>query len=130
MSKAPTISTEELSALIGSENVKILDCSVQMGRPEGDCSRINFHKSHIKGAQFLDLDNLKDMKSDLPFMMPSEEAFIGRMKVLGVRMSDHVVCYPRKSYCQLRKTARSAELGGCQPNQRLSRGIQFRLLRE
>ena len=33
------------------------------------------------------------MKTDLPFMMPSEQAFIGRMRVLGVRMSDHVVCY-------------------------------------
>ena len=41
----------------------------------------------------MDLDNLKDMKSDLPFMMPSEEQFIGKMKTLGVKMSDQVVCY-------------------------------------
>ena len=46
----PIISTEELAALIGQPNVKILDSSVGMGRPEGDCCRINFHKSHIKGA--------------------------------------------------------------------------------
>ena len=33
------------------------------------------------------------MKSDLPFMMPSEKAFGDRMRVLGVKMTDHVVCY-------------------------------------
>lgn len=93
MASAPTISTEELSNLIGKGNVKILDCSVSMGRQEGDCHRVNFHVSHIKGAQYLDLDYLKDMRSDLPFMLPSEKAFVDRMKVLGVKMSDHVICY-------------------------------------
>lgn len=41
----------------------------------------------------MDLDNLKDQKSDLPFMMPSEAAFVSRMKALGVKLSDHVICY-------------------------------------
>jgi thiosulfate/3-mercaptopyruvate sulfurtransferase len=90
---APIISTEDLKGLLGQADVKILDCSVAMGRPEGDCCRINFHKSHIQGAQFLDLDNLRDMKTDLPFMMPNEKAFCDRMKVLGVKMSDRVICY-------------------------------------
>ena len=39
-----------------------------MGRK--DCSRINFLKSHIKGALYLDLDNLRDKTTELPFMMP------------------------------------------------------------
>ena len=55
-----TISTEALAGLIGNHNVKILDCSVSMGRQPGDDYRINFLKSHIHGAQLLDLDNLKD----------------------------------------------------------------------
>jgi thiosulfate/3-mercaptopyruvate sulfurtransferase len=93
MNNFSTISTEQLAALIGQPGTKILDCSVAMGRPEGDCCRINYLRSHIKGAQFLDLDNLRDMKNDLPFMMPSEEQFINKMKTLGVKMSDRVVCY-------------------------------------
>ena len=64
-----------------------------MGRLEYDCSRIFYHKAHIKGAIFLDLETLKDMKSDLPYMLPTPKEFADRMKRLGVRMSDQVVCY-------------------------------------
>lgn len=66
------ISTEQLEAILGNENLRVLDCSVAMGRQAGDDHRVGFMKSHIKGAQFFDLDNLKDHKNDLPFMMPSE----------------------------------------------------------
>ena len=93
MESQPIISTEELSLLIDKDNVKILDCSVQFGRKEDDFASINYHKSHIKGALFLDLDNLKDMKSQLPYMMPDEKYFIDKMKVLGVKLTDKVVCY-------------------------------------
>jgi len=60
---APIISTEDLSKILDGENVKILDCSVAMGRQPGDDFKAAFAKSHIKGAQFLDLDTLKDMSS-------------------------------------------------------------------
>ena len=73
--------------------MKVLDCSVSMGRQAGDCHRINFTKSHIKGALFLDLDNFRDHTTDLPFMMPSEKQFIDTMKRLNVKLSDKVVCY-------------------------------------
>ena len=85
------ISTEELANNLDS--YKVLDCSVTMGRQPGDDHRVNFLKSHIKGAQFLDLDNLKDQRSDLPFMMPSDKQFADAMKRLNVRLSDKVVCY-------------------------------------
>jgi thiosulfate/3-mercaptopyruvate sulfurtransferase len=88
-----TISTEALAAILGNDNVRVLDCSVSMGRQPGDDYRVGFLKSHIKGAQLLDLDNLKDQRSDLPFMMPNENQFIDAMKRLNVKMTDHVVCY-------------------------------------
>mmetsp|Transcript_11050 Transcript_11050/g.18478 ORF Transcript_11050/g.18478 Transcript_11050/m.18478 type:complete len:127 (+) Transcript_11050:35-415(+) len=90
---SPIISCDELVKLLDQPNVKVLDCSVSMGRTPGDCHRINFLKSHIKGALFLDLDNLKDHKSDLPFMMPDEKFFIDTMKRLGVKLTDKVICY-------------------------------------
>ena len=62
-----------------------------MGRQ--DCPRIEYLKSHIPGAVFLDLDNLKDQKTDLPYMMPSEAAFVGAMKCHGIKLSDTVICY-------------------------------------
>ena len=62
-----------------------------MGRK--DCSRINYLKSHIKGAIYLDLDYLKDQKTDLMQMMPNEKQFIDSMKRLNIKLSDAVVCY-------------------------------------
>ena len=91
---APSIiSTDDLNAILGNANLRILDCSVSMGRQPGDDQRINFLKSHIKGACFLDLDYLKDMKNDLPFMMPNEKHFIDTMKRHDVKLTDQVVCY-------------------------------------
>lgn len=87
------ISTEELEKILGQENVKVLDCSVGFGRQEGDCPRLSFLRSHIKGALFLDLDYFKDMTTDLPYMMPTEEDFVATMKRLNVRLGDKVVCY-------------------------------------
>ena len=90
--KKATISVTDLEKLLGEpQKVKILDCSTQMGRE--DCPRIEFLKSHIPGAIFLDLDNLKDQKSDLPYMMPPEALFIQKMKCHGIKLSDTVVCY-------------------------------------
>ena len=89
-----TISVSDLEKLLADPSkLKVLDCSTQMGREAGDCPRIEFLKSHIPGAIFLDLDNLKDQKSDLPYMMPSEAQFIGAMKCHGIKLSDTVVCY-------------------------------------
>ena len=91
--QSPIITSDQLAKLLDDPKVKILDCSVSMGRSAGDCQRVNYHKNCIKGAQFLDLDNLRDMNTDLPFMMPSEKLFIDTMKRLNVKLSDKVVCY-------------------------------------
>lgn len=74
-SQITLISTDELSNIIDDSNLRVLDCSVGMGRQPGDDQRLEFLKSHIKGAQFVDLDYLKDMKTSLPFMMPSDAQF-------------------------------------------------------
>ena len=58
-----------------------------------DCSRLNFLKNHIKNAIYLDLDNLKNHKTDLPMMMPDEKAFVDAMKRLNVKLTDTIVCY-------------------------------------
>jgi len=73
--------------------LKVLDCSVKMGRQPGDCPAVNFHKSHIHGALFLDLDTLRDETTDLPFMMPDQAKFVNVMKRLCVKLTDRVVFY-------------------------------------
>ena len=90
------ISTEDLESLItkGDANVRVLDCSVARGRkPEDDTAYIAYLKCHIAGAAFVNLDDLRDMGSDLPFMMPTEKHFTDTMRLLNVRMTDRVICY-------------------------------------
>jgi len=45
-----TITTRELNAVLGNEDLKILDCSTQIGVRPGETTGINFLKCHIKGA--------------------------------------------------------------------------------
>lgn len=82
-----------MAAILGKKGVKVLDCSTSFGRQPGDCPRINFLKSHIKGAIFLDFDYVKNFKTDLPFMLPPENEFKDTMKRLNIKLTDQVVCY-------------------------------------
>ena len=90
---ASIITTDELNACLDQANLRILDCSVARGQQPGDCQRLNFFKSHIKGAQFIDLEYFTDMKNDLPLMMPTEKQFVDTLKKYNVKLTDHVVCY-------------------------------------
>ena len=66
--KKPIISTDALlSKMVDEPNLVILDCSTNLWRSGGedDC-RLNYLRKHIKKAKFLDLENLRDMRTDLP----------------------------------------------------------------
>mmetsp|Transcript_32499 Transcript_32499/g.49728 ORF Transcript_32499/g.49728 Transcript_32499/m.49728 type:complete len:145 (+) Transcript_32499:2-436(+) len=93
MSQVAVIATDELQQQLDDSTVRIVDCSVRMGRPPHDCPTMFFHKSHIPGAQFLDLDNLRNHSSNLPFMLPSEKLFSDTMKRLNIKKTDKVVLY-------------------------------------
>ena len=85
------ISTEELEKKLGQ--FKILDASADFARKPDDCPRINFLKSHIKGAQYLDVDYVLDHKNPNPYMLPPTDFFIKVMKQLNIKKSDQVVVY-------------------------------------
>jgi 3-mercaptopyruvate sulfurtransferase SseA len=76
--------------------LKVLDCSSILGKGENKdfvCRSMNFHKAHIKGAQYLDLDSLAEQKTELMMMLPTPAHFSSVMRKLGVKLSDHIVCY-------------------------------------
>ncbi|KAJ1720686.1 hypothetical protein LPJ53_004701 [Coemansia erecta] len=74
-------------------NVKVLDCSWHL--PTANRSaRTEYAKSHIPGAQFFDIDTVKDLsKGDLPHMLPPASFFGTSMDRYGITGSDHVVLY-------------------------------------
>ena len=92
-SKLVVVTTQELLGLIKSGSaVKILDCSHTVDTKVGEV-RLNFHRSHIPGAQFLDLDTLHCPKAPLPMTVPTADHFSRAMRRLNIKKSDEVVCY-------------------------------------
>ena len=85
MSSTSIITCSQLQKILGSQALKILDCTAG--------PRTFFNSSHIPGAQFLDLDFLKHQSSPYPMMLPPSDHFRTVMQNLGVKKSDHVVCY-------------------------------------
>ncbi|CAN0901925.1 Thiosulfate/3-mercaptopyruvate sulfurtransferase 1, mitochondrial [Linum grandiflorum] len=52
--------------------------------------------AHIPGALFFDVDGISDQTSNLPHMLPKEEAFAAAVSALGIENRDGVVVYDGK----------------------------------
>ena len=92
--KIGLVSTQKLLGLIksGTSAVKILDCSHTADTKVGD-PRLNFHRSHIPGAQYLDIDCLHCPKAPLPMTIPNVDHFTVVMRRLNIKKHDEIVCY-------------------------------------
>ncbi|KAJ1842020.1 hypothetical protein IWW55_001308 [Coemansia sp. RSA 2706] len=73
--------------------VKVLDCSWYLPFMNRN-TKSEFLNAHIPGAQFFDIDGIKDLtKADLPHMLPPPESFGLSMDKFGIADGDHVVVY-------------------------------------
>ncbi|PGH28035.1 hypothetical protein AJ80_00290 [Polytolypa hystricis UAMH7299] len=52
-----------------------------------------FKKRRIPQARFFDLDEIKDLDSPYPHMLPTKETFDEAMRSLGIRKDDEIVVY-------------------------------------
>ena len=93
------IETSELERQLGNPDLCILDCTTHL-IPDPKITyqvvpgRADFEKSHIPGAQFVDLQaDLSDNSHRLRFMKPSAEAFAAAMGRFGVGERSRVVTY-------------------------------------
>lgn len=57
--------------------------------------REQFKHSRIPGSRFFDMDNIADKGSNLPHMLPSEEAFAAAADCLDIGNDTQVVVYDR-----------------------------------
>ncbi|KAK4341743.1 hypothetical protein RND71_037559 [Anisodus tanguticus] len=55
-----------------------------------------FQVAHIPGALFFDVDGISDRTTNLPHMLPSEEAFAAAVSSLGIENKDGIVVYDGK----------------------------------
>jgi len=86
------VSTEWLAAHLGDPHVAVVDASMYLPTSGRDAAR-EYEEGHIAGAVFFDLEASSDTASHLPHMLPSAEAFAGRMSALGLSDGDDIVVY-------------------------------------
>ncbi|KAL9146986.1 hypothetical protein ABFS82_13G145900 [Erythranthe guttata] len=91
----PVVSVDWLHANLQEPNVKVLDASMYM--PDEHKNPLQeYQVAHIPGAQFFDIDGISDRTTDLPHMLPSEEAFAVAVSALGIENKDSIVVYDGK----------------------------------
>lgn len=96
MMQTTIISAEWLLAQ-DSDRITILDASYflpTMGRD----GRAEFVQEHIIGAQFFDIDTIKDEADPLPHMMPSASVFEAAMRDIGVHSDRQIIVYDNSPF--------------------------------
>jgi len=81
----PLVSPSWLAGRLGDPRTVILDATlppVGISPPVDTCAR--YLDGHISGAVFFDIEALSDSSTQLPHMMPTEEAFSRDMSALGM----------------------------------------------
>ena len=93
------VSAEQLNDLLKLGKVKVFDCTTHLvPDPEAGYrvqpGRSDFEKSHVPGAQFIDLQGeLSDPASQYRFTMPSAEKFSELVAAKGLSNEEGVVVY-------------------------------------
>jgi thiosulfate/3-mercaptopyruvate sulfurtransferase len=86
------VSTDWLAVHIKDPDLRILDASWYMPAENRD-SKTEYAKGHIPGARYFDIDEISDLRSELPHMAPPVEKFMSRMRAMGVGDGHQVVVY-------------------------------------
>jgi thiosulfate/3-mercaptopyruvate sulfurtransferase len=88
------IETDELERELDAPDFVIIDATWYMP-DEGKNAREEYLAEHIPGAIFFDIDEIADINSPLPHMLPSPEKFSSRMRKMGIGDGQRIVVYDR-----------------------------------
>ncbi len=97
------VSAEWLKAEYNKSDVRIVDASLFLP-DHGRNPKAEFEAAHIPGAVFLDLEEVADASSGLPFMLPSPEKFASRAQAMGLGDGSRIIVYDNSP---LRSSARA-----------------------
>lgn len=86
------VSTDWLAQHLKDPDIRVLDASYFLPGVDRD-ARAEYEAAHIPGARFFDIDEISDLRSDLPHMVPPVEKFMSRMRAMGVGDGHQVVVY-------------------------------------
>ena len=86
------VSTDWLAAHLKDPDLRIFDASWYLPDMQRD-PKAEYAQAHIPGARFFDIDEISDLRSELPHMAPPVEKFMSRMRAMGVGDGHQVVVY-------------------------------------
>jgi len=86
------VSTNWLAKHLKDPDLRILDASWYLPGMNRD-PKAEYDAGHIPGARFFDIDEISDLRSELPHMAPPVEKFMARMRAMGVGDGHQVVVY-------------------------------------
>jgi thiosulfate/3-mercaptopyruvate sulfurtransferase len=86
------VTAEWLEAERNKPDLVIVDASWYLPAMKRD-GRAEYHAAHIPGAVYFDIDEVKDINSTLPHMLPPPEVFSLHMARLGISDGQRIVVY-------------------------------------
>ena len=86
------VTTEWLAAELGKTDIRVIDATMFL-KQHGRNARAEFEAAHIPGAVFFDIDEVADLSSPLPHMLPGPEKFASRMQALGLGDGSRIIVY-------------------------------------
>ncbi len=81
-----------LNERLDAPDIRVIDATWFMPKDPRDAKAL-YAERRIPGAIFFDIDEIADLSSDLPHMLPPPEKFASRMKKAGVGDGTRVVIY-------------------------------------
>lgn len=95
--QSPLVAAEWLAERLGTPDLVILDATFFLPN-QGRNAREDYLHTHIPGALFFDIDAIADHATDLPHMLPAEEAFATAAGQLGIEEFSTVVVYDNNGF--------------------------------
>lgn len=86
------VSTDWLETHLKDPDLRVIDASWYMPDMGRDAAA-EYNAAHIPGARHFDIDEIADLRSDLPHMVPPVEKFMSRMRAMGIGDGHQVVVY-------------------------------------
>ena len=77
------VSTDWLASRLKDPDIRVIDASWYLPAMNRD-GKEEYKTSHIPGARFFDIDEISDLRSELPHMAPPVEKFMSRMRAMGI----------------------------------------------
>ena len=86
------VTAEWLAAELGAPDLVVLEATKYLPTEGGD-GHAAYREAHIPGARYFDVDEIADVDSALPHMVPAPGRFARLVGALGVGNATRVVCY-------------------------------------